>query len=382
MTQPPTDPTQPQPTQPVPTEPTAPGVPTAPTTPGMPAAPVGAPASEPGGIPAPGSTEPTTAPVPPWQRPAQQSKPETQPETDRESTTTDDPATTTPAGQASAQGAGPAAPSAATASVPETGTAARADAGPQVPPVPRSAWRRLLVGGRPRLTRGNIAATALTLALGFALATQVQSTSRQGLDTLRTPDLVRILGDQNARAARLDADVRQLEKTKAELEAGSGGKEAVQRAQAQLDALGILTGTQKATGPGVTITINQPGDVTTYANMLDLVEELRDAGAEAIQVGGARIVASTAFTQRDGAMYAGETKLTPPYVVKAVGDAATLQSALKIPGGIGETLEQAGATVTVTTSSQSGKPVVVDALAPLETPRYARPVPAPSASAT
>lgn len=247
-------------------------------------------------------------------------------------------------------------------------------------PGTESALSRLL---RPRATRATLVATLLTALLGFALATQVQATSKQGLDSLRSSDLVRILGDQNARAQRLDTDVRQLERTRDQLVSGqTTGKEAVTRAQKEVDALSILTGTAKASGPGITMTITQPGDLVTYANLLDLVAELRDAGAEAIQIGGARVTATTAFSSKDDALYADDTRLSAPFVVKAIGDPATLKSALEIPGGIIAVLEQLPAEVTLQTSKELGKDVVVDALQPVATPRYAQPVPAPSPSAS
>lgn len=247
----------------------------------------------------------------------------------------------------------------------------------------RSAWSRLARMGRPRLTRANLVATLLAGALGFAFVTQVQSTSREGLEAMRTPDLVRILGDQNARAARLDAEVRQLQATRDDLRNGqTTGNEAVEAAQTQLAELGVLNGTAKATGPGITMTITQPGPVVTYANLLDIVEELRDAGAEAISIGNARIVADTALSAKGDQLYAGDVALTAPYVVKAIGDPSTLDSAMKIPGGIVSVLESQSAAVKIVTSTAAGRPVTIDALAQPRTPRYARPVPAPSPSAS
>ena len=65
--------------------------------------------------------------------------------------------------------------------------------------------------------------------------------------------------------------------------------------------LGILAGTVPATGPGVTITIDDPDGAVTRPTLLDGVEELRDAGAEAIEINDSvRVVASTSFTDGDG----------------------------------------------------------------------------------
>ena len=57
----------------------------------------------------------------------------------------------------------------------------------------RTAWHRLILAGKPRLTKANVLATTLALLLGFAIAVQVRQNSLQGLDALREDELARIL---------------------------------------------------------------------------------------------------------------------------------------------------------------------------------------------
>ena len=79
--------------------------------------------------------------------------------------------------------------------------------------------------------------------------------------------------------------------------------------------------------------------------MLDALEELRDAGAEAVQISGSRVVASSFFGQtRDGLQVDGTT-LHSPYRILAIGNPQTMAAAMEIPGGISETVRGAGATV-------------------------------------
>ena len=77
-----------------------------------------------------------------------------------------------------------------------------------------------------------------------------------------------------------------LEVSRDRLLSGVGSSsEALKSAQDRLDTLGILTGTVPATGPGVVITITDPDHKVTAALLLDALQELRDAGAEAVQIG-------------------------------------------------------------------------------------------------
>ena len=238
-----------------------------------------------------------------------------------------------------------------------------------------SAWGRLLRMGRPRTTRANAFAAVLALGLGFAIATQVQQTDSSGLEQLRSDELVRILDDVTQEQNRLADDTRNLEVTRDRLVSGAGSsEEALKSAQDRLDTLGILTGTRPAVGPGVVITVEDPSHKVTAALLLDALQELRDAGAEAVQIDDVRVVADTWFADADGGVQVSGELVQPPYVVKAIGDPATMASAMDIPGGVTESVRSQGATSTVDQRQR----VAIDALHSLQEPRYARPVSSPS----
>lgn len=237
---------------------------------------------------------------------------------------------------------------------------------------PRSAGKALLLMGRPRATKANALAALLAVLLGFAVATQVRQNQSLGLETLRQNELVNILDDATLKSARLDQNARQLQATRDQLVSGStSGEAAVKAAQERLDALGILAGTARAHGPGIRMTIADPGGKVTTPVLLDAIQELRDAGAEAIQVDNVRIVASSHFSQGPSGIEIDNRSVTQPYALAAIGDPATMSSAMEIPGGLSENVRQLGATISI---SQM-KELTVGALHPLSEARYARPVP-------
>ncbi len=238
-----------------------------------------------------------------------------------------------------------------------------------------SSWGTLLRMARPRATRANAFAALLAVVLGFAIATQVQQTNASGLEQLREDELVRILDDVSQEQNRLGSDTRALENSRDKLLSGvDSSAEALKSAQERLDTLGILTGTAPATGSGVVITINDPERKISGANLLDALQELRDAGAEAVQINNVRVVASTWFADVDGRIQVDGELVSSPFVIKAIGDSATMASAMEIPGGVSESVRGAGGTPTV----RQAERVDITALHSLEQPRYARPVPAPS----
>lgn len=246
-------------------------------------------------------------------------------------------------------------------------------------PPPSGAWRRLARMGAPRLTRANLVGALLALLLGFGFATQVQQTQAGGLDQLREDELVQLLDDVSARSARLDQEIRQLEADRDTLQSGVGSSaSAIEQAQERLDTLGILAGTVPAVGPGVRMSIEDPEGRVTGTVLLDIVQELRDAGAEVIQIGTVRVVASTSFSDVEGRVFADAVELTRPYSVAAIGEPSTIASAMNIPGGASETIRGLGGELTISETTN----LRIDALHTPRAPRYAQPVPDPSPTST
>lgn len=247
-----------------------------------------------------------------------------------------------------------------------TPTAAPTDAPEQQEIGDRSPIRMLL---RLRATRAQLAVALLCGLLGFALVTQVHThDATGGLAAARQEDLIGILNDLTAREDRLRTEIETLETSRARLLSGSDQRQAaLEEAQRRADTLGIIAGTVAAQGPGVVLTISDPGRTVGADVLLDAMEELRDAGAEAMQVGPVRVVASTYFTEDADGVSADGRALSPPYRFVVIGDSRTLAAAMAIPGGVVDTVAAAGggAKAVVTPSDH----VVVSALRPADRAR-------------
>jgi uncharacterized protein YlxW (UPF0749 family) len=247
----------------------------------------------------------------------------------------------------------------------------------QPDPGPAAMWRRIGRALRARPGRGQVVAALLCGVLAFALVAQAQTTSgSSGVTAARTQDLLTILSDLQGRADRLRGQVADLQVTQARLAGGSAGTTAaLAEARRRAQTLGILTGTVAARGPGVVLTVADPRGSVRADVLLDAIEELRDAGAEALQLSGVRVVASTSLVDVAGGIKVDGHTVRPPYRLVAIGDSRTLSSALGIPGGVLDTVDShAGAHAVVTISPS----LAVTALRALTTPRYARPAPTQS----
>ena len=229
--------------------------------------------------------------------------------------------------------------------------------------------------GQGRRVFGTLA-VMLCLLLGLAIATQVrQNSSGDSLDTARPADLLVLLDSLHQREATLSTEVAELQRTLSALQAsGSSDQAAIQNAQDRLAALSILIGTVGATGPGVTVRIEDPGPGLAPEAMLDVINELRAAGAEAIQIGdGHQVVRAgvdTWIAGAPGALTVDGKTLMPPYSVLAIGDPPTLAAAMNIPGGAADSVKRVGGTMSV---QQSDK-VDITALRQPKPRQYAQPV--------
>ncbi|WP_425282003.1 DUF881 domain-containing protein [Streptomyces albofaciens] len=239
-------------------------------------------------------------------------------------------------------------------------------------PEPAMTGRQRLVAGLwpPRLTRAQLIVALLLFILGLGLAIQVRSTSdSSALRGARQEDLVRILDELDNRSQRLTDEQRRLEGQKTELENSSDQAEEARKQTVEKEQqLGVLAGTVAAQGPGINLTINDPTHSVEADKLLDTIQELRAAGAEAIQINDVRIVAGSYVSDVRGGVEVDGKRVAQPYRFKVIGKPEDLEPALNIPGGVVQTLEKEQATVSVSREEK----IIVDALREAKRPDYAR----------
>lgn len=244
-----------------------------------------------------------------------------------------------------------------------------------VPAAPATAWRALARGLRPTVSRGQVLAALLCALLGFALVVQVRQTRVEGLSSLRQSDLVRILDESTQRSEQLQREATTLEQTRRDLLSGSDRQQAALEAATQRAATqGILSGRLPAHGPGIEITLTEQSGPIPAMDLLNVLEELRNAGAEAVQLGDLRLTASSYFADsNDGVVVDGVT-IGAPYHWVAIGDPETMAPALDIAGGAMATIRHDGGRGTISRHAD----VEITAVRAITAPLYATPSAGPA----
>lgn len=236
----------------------------------------------------------------------------------------------------------------------------------QLPTPTRSRRLRDLLTASARPIHWVIA--VMCLVLGFALVTQIKLQRSDPLDNLHEDELVALL-DQLTNTERqlrqqrneLTIQVQRLQSSRSQFEAAQEAAEEARR-KAQ-----ILAGTVAVHGPGLGITIQEGAEPVSANTFVNILGELRNAGAEAIDINGQRVSAATYITRVNGGMSISGFVITAPYRWKVIGDPDTLQPALEIPRGALSRVRGNGATVTF----ERYDDLRIVSLAPEQSYRYA-----------
>ena len=214
------------------------------------------------------------------------------------------------------------------------------------PDTGRERLRRALL----RPSRGQVIVAVLLAALGFAAVTQVRFTNVDNTYAgLREQDLIDVLNGLAVNTQRAESEITRLERTRDDLLSSTGARDAaLAQSQQDADTLAIMAGLVPVTGPGIRITITEESGTVDVDSVVDMIQEMRTAGAEAIQFNGqVRVTASTAFDDAVGGFSVDGRTVTSPYVVDVIGDPGTLHGAVDFPNGPRDQFEDEGASVSV-----------------------------------
>lgn len=195
--------------------------------------------------------------------------------------------------------------------------------------------------------------TVVCLVLGLLLALQFRIQSEKDRVPAGNSELmVHLYNEAKAQEAAL---LREHEQLSTDLRRASEGKSVLTSLTKELQKASLLAGTSKVKGPGVAITLESPvegarrGDEELFLvhdeDLINLINELAAAGAEAISINGERRVAATEIRSAGALMSVNNRSIGEPYVIRAIGNAEGLERSLAVRGGILDSLRAWGISV-------------------------------------
>lgn len=179
---------------------------------------------------------------------------------------------------------------------------------------------------------GRLAVGAVLLILGFLVVAQLRSQATdQGLAALSVQDLTELVANVTTRNNQLREEIRTLERQQQAVSAAvQRGDTSTGQIRSDLNRILGWSGALGVSGPGVRVTVDGglPGDAIEQ-----LLNELRNAGAEAISIGDIRIVPGTVVSGPADALTVGGIPLTGRLEITAVGQPDSLAGSLARAGG-------------------------------------------------
>ena len=197
--------------------------------------------------------------------------------------------------------------------------------------------------------RSQLAVTLVAFVLGLLVVAQLRSQqTAPALAGASSQDLTILVANLNTGNGQLRTEISALERELQQLRSDRArGETSLDQLRADLLRIRAFAGLEPVAGPGVSITVSGPmsGDAVE-----ELVNELWNAGAEAIAVDGVRVVAGSVVAGPPGGLSIERTALGDPFEVRAIGAQQTLTGSLTRVGGIVAQLAATEelATVTVT----------------------------------
>ena len=183
--------------------------------------------------------------------------------------------------------------------------------------------------------RSQALVAAVAFILGILVVVQIRSQAGNNtLAAMSSQDLTFLVANLNTRNDQLRGEIATLQSQLAALESGGSlGATSVNEIRAEIARIRAWAGLDPVGGRGIEITVSGP---ITASAVEDLVNELENAGAEAIAVEDVRVVPGTVFGGggRGGGLSVDDTALGDPFTIQVIGTPDTLTGSLARAGGI------------------------------------------------
>lgn len=186
-----------------------------------------------------------------------------------------------------------------------------------------------------RTNAGGIATAVIALLLGLAVVTQfrAQDVFRRSLELETPASLTTLIANLAERNSALREEIFDLRlRTESAREEVASGKGSLTEAQRQLGQLEVFAARTPVRGMGISVQVDGTFDDKALS---DLVNELRNAGAEAVAVNTVRVGPRSWFgITQDRSLTVDATPIRGPWTVRAVGAPEVMYVAMTRTGGI------------------------------------------------
>jgi uncharacterized protein YlxW (UPF0749 family) len=201
------------------------------------------------------------------------------------------------------------------------------------------------------ILRSRLSLTIVCFLFGLAIVLQLRTQSRlvQSPSADSSTDLAAMAANLYDSNSALRTEVETLQVARYQNNRAPSAAEQ-SKLETELRSLKAFNGADEVTGPGVELTVATDLRPT---DLLDLLNEVRNTGAEAIAIDGERVVFNTPVGGTQGQLLVNNDAIPSPVVIDAIGDADVLNQALARKGGMVNYLRTTYPNATITLETRA-----------------------------
>lgn len=202
------------------------------------------------------------------------------------------------------------------------------------------------LSGKSILTSWQFSVATASLVLGFLLSVQFKSQAEYRKNTAipsrRIEDITNLLKESEEKRQSLEKSLLELRSELDEIKKNNGSLNSISDS--------VLTGSLPVLGAGIIVTLNDSkkplengenpaNGIVHNEDLLKIANELKSSGAEAISINGNRLISTSEISCAGPTILINKNRVTPPFEIKAIGNAETMIAAIEMRGGILETIK-------------------------------------------
>lgn len=199
--------------------------------------------------------------------------------------------------------------------------------------------------------KAQIALGLVSILLGFSITIQLRSVKKNDgagvvITSMRSNEMQSSYLKEKEKYEALYQDYERMKNERDQyLESIEDTNTTTKLMKEQLDNAEVIAGLKEVEGPGVVVKMNDgaqtplPGEPESLywlhdSDILLVINELKDAGAEAISINGERVTSMSEIRCVGSVLSINNVRIGAPFIINAIGDPKTLESALLFKGGV------------------------------------------------
>lgn len=206
------------------------------------------------------------------------------------------------------------------------------------------------------IKKGKITMTVIIGIMCFILVyimfMQFKVVNQTDITSLTTKRESELREELDSWQSKYEDTANQLEQAKTNLEEYKNKIDDTQAASELLDKelqqAGLYLGKTDVEGAGIIINLSDGTSNIIAEDLINLMNELKTAEAEAISVNGQRVTNLTEFADVDSYIVVNGTRLSSPYTIQVIGNQKYLESGITAKGGFSDDMTSNGKNISIT----------------------------------